>query len=172
MIRKGLVMREEGYKKIYEFFHKSEKRYNIFKLIYELATMLFVIGYALLIVYVFCSESKEAIVRVIFVPAVTFLLCTVLRHVFNRKRPYETLNITPLIPKDKKGHSFPSRHVVSATIIMMAASYVNIWIGLVLFVICVVVSVFRVLAGVHYISDVIGGILFSVICGFLGFYLI
>ena len=165
-------MREEGYKKIYEFFHKSEIRYNIFKLIYELATMLSVIGYALLIVYVFFSEGKEVLVRVIFVPAVTFVLCTILRHLFNRKRPYETLNITPLIPKDKKGHSFPSRHVVSAAIIMMAGAYVNIWIGLVFSVICVVVSVFRVLAGVHYISDVAGGMILSVVCGLVGFFVI
>lgn len=164
-------MSSERYNKFYNFIKENEKRYTIFKVIYKLATRLIVLGYFLLLCYVI-MEDKENIIKVVAVPGATFLLCSILRHFVDRKRPYEVLDITPLIPKEKKGHSFPSRHVVSAAIISMTGWYVSPLIGSIFLCICVIVSVMRVLAGVHYISDVLGGIIFAVICGGIGFWVI
>ena len=40
-----------------------------------------------------------------------FIIVTVVRYKYNRKRPYEIFELH-LIPKDTKGHSWPSRHVL------------------------------------------------------------
>lgn len=80
------------------------------------------------------------------------------------------MNITPLIKKDKKGQSFPSRHVLSATIIAMASMYVNVRLGIIMMLISVAIAVIRPVAGVHYIRDVIGGLIIGIVCGVMGFY--
>lgn len=102
------------------------------------------------------------------VPAVVFVLGTVLRRAINRPRPYEALGFTPLFPKDTKGQSFPSRHCFSAACIAVAALRVCPVCALILAVLALVIALTRVLCGVHYISDVLGGLVFGAAASWLG----
>ena len=82
------------------------------------------------------------------------------------------MDIHPLIVKNKKGQSFPSRHTVSAVIIAMSVFYINkIW-GIIMFAVATFVGVLRILAGVHYVKDVLTGIVMGVLFGVIGFYII
>ena len=65
---------------------------------------------------VYCQE-KEAAVLLTVVPAVSFLLVSAFRKHYNAKRPYELYGFVPLIKKETKGKSFPSRHVFSIFVI-------------------------------------------------------
>ena len=60
-----------------------------------------------------------------------------------------------VIPKDTKGHSWPSRHVFSATIIALVFFPVNMPIGIAMIVCATGIAVIRVISGVHSISDVV-----------------
>lgn len=112
----------------------------------------------------------ERIIRVIIVPAVTFAGVSIFRKVYDAPRPYEVCDVKPLIPKDKKGQSFPSRHTVSAFAIAMACLYVNVWLGVVTLILAVVVASTRVIARVHFVRDVVAGTAISVIVGIIGFW--
>lgn len=112
----------------------------------------------------------ERIIRVIIVPAVTFAGVSIFRKVYDAPRPYEVCGVKPLIPKDKKGQSFPSRHTVSAFAIAMACLYVNVWLGVVTLFLAVVVAATRVIARVHFVRDVVAGTAISVIVGIIGFW--
>lgn len=103
------------------------------------------------------------------VPAVVFLLGTGVRRAINRPRPYETLGFTPLFPKDTKGQSFPSRHCFSAACIAVAAAYVSPLSAVVLGLLAVLIAMTRVLCGVHYISDVLAGLIFGAAASRLGY---
>lgn len=103
------------------------------------------------------------------VPAVVFLLGSGVRRAINRPRPYETLGFVPLFPKDTKGQSFPSRHCFSAACIAVAASYVSPAVAVLLALLAVVIALSRVLCGVHYISDVLAGLVFGAAASWLGF---
>lgn len=102
---------------------------------------------------------------------IPFIALSIFRRLWNRPRPYEALGITPLIPKEKKGRSFPSRHVFSAFIIAMCWLYYIPTVGLVLLVLAAMLAVIRVVGGVHYVSDVVAGFVFAVVCGLTGFWI-
>lgn len=102
------------------------------------------------------------------VPAVVFVLGTALRRAINRPRPYETLGFPPLFPKDTKGQSLPSRHCFSAACIAVAAIPVSPAAAAVLAGLAVVIALTRVLCGVHYISDVLVGLVFGAAASRLG----
>ena len=94
------------------------------------------------------------------------------RYLINRKRPYEKFDVPPVIPKDTKGKSFPSRHVFSATVIAMTFLFMSpwMWLGVALLFVALLEGVVRVVSGVHYISDVIAGMVVGILAAL--FYLV
>jgi len=105
----------------------------------------------------------------ILVPALGFLLLTLVRKWINQPRPYETWEIVPLLDKDSHGNSMPSRHVFSATIISVACLHASLPVGLVLLVLSAFLGFVRVLGGVHYPKDVLVGYACGLLLGILFF---
>ena len=77
-------------------------------------------AYPVLLILLGIRGEKEQLIRTILVPGVSFVLLTAVRARINRPRPYETWNIDPIIHKDTRGNSMPSRHVFSSAVIAMA----------------------------------------------------
>ena len=105
----------------------------------------------------------------ILVPALGFVLLTLVRKWINQPRPYETWGIVPLLDKDSSGNSMPSRHVFSATIISMACFHASLPVGLILLVLSALLGLVRVLGGVHYPKDVLVGYACGLLLGILFF---
>ena len=105
----------------------------------------------------------------ILVPALGFVLLTLVRKWINQPRPYETWEIIPLLDKDSHGNSMPSRHVFSATIISMACLHANLPVGLILLLLSALLGLVRVLGGVHYPKDVLVGYSCGLLLGILFF---
>lgn len=122
------------------------------------------VAYPLFVLHLLWNRDGRWI-KVTAVPAVFFILLTVIRRGINRPRPYETWNISPLIYKDTKGRSMPSRHVFSAAIIAMAFFSIYQLAGIIFLVCSLLLAVIRILGGVHYPSDVICGFLIGVATG-------
>lgn len=97
---------------------------------------------------------------------------TFFRKIFNRPRPYEKFATTSVFGKNKKGESMPSRHTACAFIIAMAFMYVSIPLGIAYLIISTLIMISRVLAGVHFISDVIAGMAISLLYGYFSFFII
>lgn len=171
---------DENYKVIYNWFMKpNSKRFAVLKVFYKLFPILSALIYIGLIFYcVSLSESfnlileNQILMRVVIVPFVTFASVTVMRKFIDAKRPYIKYNYIPLIDKEKTGESFPSRHTLSAAIIAMACLYVNIYLGVIAWIIAVIVGATRYIGGVHFFKDVIFGILIAILCGVIGFWVI
>ena len=90
-------------------------------------------------------------------PAVSFILLSVFRWVLNAPRPYEIFGADPVIKKDTKGKSFPSRHVFSMFVIAVTVLYFCPVPGIVLVAAGVLMAAARVAGGVHFPADVIAG---------------
>lgn len=105
------------------------------------------------------------IIKCIAVPAFMFITLSAARHIMNFPRPYEKYEITPIIPKNKKGRSFPSRHTASAAVIGVTFLYVFPPLGIVFLIIAAFVGISRAVCGVHFPRDVIAGYLYAMICG-------
>ena len=115
------------------------------------------------------KEIGKDLYAYILVPALGFVLLTLVRKWINQPRPYETWEIVPLLDKDSHGNSMPSRHVFSATIISMACLHANLPVGLVLLVLSALLGLVRVLGGVHYPKDVLVGYACGLLLGIFFF---
>lgn len=117
-------------------------------------------------------QRDQRILRFLLIPAAGFAAVTILRKLIAAKRPYEIYGFTPLLQKDTKANSFPSRHVFSNMIIAAAVIYINLPLGIFTAVCGLILAVLRVITGVHFPKDVAAGCMIAVLLGWIGFYLI
>ena len=129
-------------------------------------TRLCYVAYPLALLWLALNRDRRGIPALV-IPAVSFLAVSVFRSVYNAPRPYELLDIRPLIHKDKKGKSFPSRHVFSVFIIAMTFLWLFPPLGAVFLAVGVLLAACRVLGGVHFPRDVIAGALVAIVAGLI-----
>ena len=165
-------MKGESYKNMSAYFSSTKARNNTIKALHDILPMMLYIFYPIQLAILLFNEGigSERFLRFMLVPLGTLIVISIVRALINAKRPYEVYDYTPAVHKDTKGRSFPSRHTVSAFIIAMAFMYINPKIGMIMLVIAALIGVTRVLAGVHFIRDVISGAAIGVIIGVLGFF--
>ena len=102
--------------------------------------------------------------RALIVPAVCFLVCTALRPVIGRERPYDRFGAAPVGEyKPGKGKSMPSRHTASAAAIAFAIIYVypGIPAAAAMLLLAALIALLRVISGQHYPSDVAAALMLS-----------
>ena len=110
--------------------------------------------------------------RALIIPAVCFIVCTVLRPVIGRQRPYDRFGALPVGEYHPgKGKSMPSRHTASAAAIAFAVIYAfpGAPLALAMLALCLLVAALRVLSGQHYLSDVLAALLLSALISLIGY---
>lgn len=152
------------YKKISAPFRKRKYGALVLNLINRILTLTTYLAYPVLLI-VMALWGDHRIFGAILVPAVSFVLFSIVRRWINAKRPYEVLEIDPLIPKNSKGKSFPSRHVFSIFVIAMTFLHICLPLGIVFLIFGILLALIRVIGGVHFPRDVIVGALVGVLCG-------
>ena len=154
----------DNYKKITDFFQAREVGLQALRIIYRFAPMVVAAGYFVCLL-ISIKIGTKLFLSNLAAPVCCFVIVSVLRCVADFPRPYEKESIHPLIPKTKKGHSFPSRHAASAAVIAMAWWNLDVRIGICCLILAAFVAVSRVLAGVHYMRDVVAGLMFGIFVG-------
>lgn len=167
-------MKEEQYKFLSEFFTAGKSRSNTIKALHDILPAIMIFFYPMQLLYLLFTGGvkSEVFIKVLLVPLSVLILVTAIRYVINAKRPYEVYNYTPAVKKETKGKSFPSRHTASAFIIALAFLYVDAKVGVVMLFIATAIGITRVLSGVHFVRDVIGGALISILIGSICFFII
>lgn len=122
----------------------------------------------------FCRDPLVAL-RLLLSLLISFAVVSIFRRAFNAPRPYElydfsTVGLAP--PRVKQGRSFPSRHVHSAAVIATSLFLLNPVMGIVGAVLSVLLAVSRVLRGIHFVRDVVAGMLTGVLSGVIAILLI
>lgn len=159
-------MTEAGYERL---TRPLRERPWLLRLVLGLNRGLTYLGYALyplLLVLVLVTRQAD-FWRFLLVPGISFALLTLVRARIDEPRPYEVLNIDPLIHKDTRGKSFPSRHVFSIFVIAMAWLAYLPPVGATLLVLSALMAFVRVVGGVHWPHDVIAGALCGIAVGLL-----
>lgn len=164
-------MTREQYQKITEPFRDNAGRTKCVAVMNHVLTAVVFFGYPFYLVTLLFAHNMQ-IVRAVCVPAVSFVLLTVIRKRINAPRPYEKFGIPPVIEKNTEGKSFPSRHVFSVFIIAVTIFQTYHAAGIVFGIIGAVLGVIRVLVGVHEPKDVLVGALAGIFCGVLGYYVL
>ncbi len=160
-------MNKKSYEQITIFFEKHPAAIAVISIINRLLTGIGFFAYPLLLLFLFWKKDFYQLVSFIIIPALCFFCLTFFRKMINFPRPYEKFRISPLIPKETQGKSFPSRHVFS--MFLIAALWYLTWkpFGIFLFLSGAFLAVIRVIGGVHFIRDVIAGAFLGIFCGML-----
>ena len=162
---------EQQYKNLLNWVKAQPKLARFLVLSGKLITYFVYAFYPLFIISLIFTQNPAGY-RCVIVPAISFLILSVVRYLMNFPRPYEKYDLTPLYNKTTKGRSFPSRHTFSIFIISVAVFYIYPIIGIVIAIMGLLLAISRVLCGVHFIKDVLVGMLSGIGMGLVGFYLI
>ncbi len=146
----------------------SSKRVGVMlKTISHASVLISVFSYALCLALAFCGDVTFG-VKLCVAGAVPFVTVSVIRRLIDAPRPYELYSFYEDAPKNKKGSSFPSRHVFSAFCVSALSAPVSPWLSLAAAMAGIALSVSRVLLGIHFIRDVCAGALIGITSGLLG----
>lgn len=162
-------MTKQTYLKIATFFsaHIKLKQFTLF--VQKGLELLIYICYPVFLISLFVADN-DFYLRSALVCLWGLIVISLLRKLINAKRPYEVFDTSPIIKKETKGNSFPSRHVFSATVIAMNVLAVCPPAGIVLLICALVIALLRVVLGVHFIKDVVAGAVFGILFGILAFW--
>ncbi|MDE7328090.1 MAG: phosphatase PAP2 family protein [Lachnospiraceae bacterium] len=149
-------MNASWYGKVRKWFLEAPWRMALLTAAYRGLPLFVAAGYPICLVFCLLYR-RELLARAILVPAAMFLAVSVFRHFVNFARPYEKEGIVPLIQKEKQGHSFPSRHAASAGMVAAVWMAYSRPAGILFLAVGILIAVSRVLAGVHYVKDVLAG---------------
>ncbi len=90
-----------------------------------------------------------------------FIIVEFIRALIPRARPFLERQIVQLIPKGAES-AFPSGHAAALFAIATGIYFYNKRAGMWLFFVAILVSIARVVAGVHYPSDILGGVMVGI----------
>lgn len=161
-------MTAEGYSKISRWFRAHPRILGLMEFLNRWLPLCLYAGYPVLLA-VLALRWDSRFWKVLLIPAAVFAIVTIVRKLIDARRPYEMLEISPLISKEKKGQSFPSRHVSAAFILALAFWYISAPLGAIVTAMAVLIAVIRPLAGIHFPRDVIAGVLLSLALGIPAF---
>lgn len=168
--------------KLFYFFNDFVGKSQIFDaLVVFLAAYLqyFLIAAFIVFLYLAAYSKREKIyifwTTIISVVVARGVITEIIRFFYHRSRPFLALQVHKLLSSgwfySDTEWSFPSGH--SAFFFAMAAViylYNKKW-GIWFFMAAILMNISRIVAGVHYPSDIFGGMIVGVIVGYVVFYI-
>lgn len=164
-------MSESFYSKIFDWLDAHQGFKRVMLVANSGLRVLGYIAYPALLVFLVLTQP-DRLVYALVVPATGFGVVTLLRMLLNWPRPYEVFEFIPLVPKNTKGRSFPSRHVCSLVLIAGIWLWVCVPVGVLLLALSVILAVIRVAVGVHFPRDVVAGYVLGLLWTALAFLLV
>ena len=114
-------------------------------------------------------RDPKLTLRLVLTCGIPFVLLSCARRLLDRPRPFEVYDLEPLLPRESRGKSTPSRHVFSICVIGTSFLFLTPQIGVGLLALAVPLAVLRVAAAVHFPHDVIAGAAIGVLAAVIGF---
>lgn len=158
---KGLFFKMRSF---YNFLNHLLNKHTYRIVIYYLVKylpLIFYLIYPVFLLYILVYNSS-LFISSLLKPALGFLFIHMLRKVINRQRPFEVFSLTPIIDHEN-GQSFPSQHTFSSFIISLIIYSQFHIIGIILLCLSLIIALSRLLGGLHFISDILFSIIFTIL---------
>jgi undecaprenyl-diphosphatase len=127
-------------------------------------------AYGLIIILIlwviFFSKRKMYNFSLLFLSGLTsWLVAATLKNILQFKRPFLNLDIVPLY--NETGFSFPSEHMAVFTALAISMFLINRRTGFIFLIIAILIGLSRIILGVHYPVDILGGFVVGLICSLI-----
>ena len=100
---------------------------------------------------------RRAAIEMLTSVALIYLVCEALGRLWPRRRPFERLPDVRSIAAHDPGRSFPSRHVASGLVMAAIGGEEHHALGALMAALAWLLGLSRIVAGLHYPSDVLAG---------------
>ena len=132
------------------------------------ALSVFLCAIALITVLAFDIATADyySLLSAVLTLGVPFVFVSLIRRILSFPRPFEVYSLG--VDIKHRGGSFPSRHAYSAFAIGTYLVFVNIPLGIAVLSLGVIISVVRVLLGLHFVRDVLTGGAIGVVGAIIG----
>lgn len=158
-------MTKEDYQKIFQIVRAFPNGIVLLQMLNRILTFAAALCYILAILVCGLQGEWKTTVVMVLVPAASFVMVSIFRSRYNAQRPYERYGFAPLLPKDTRGKSFPSRHVFSIFVIGSTVFTAFPMPGMLICLSGLLLALLRVVIGVHFPKDVIAGAVTGIVCG-------
>lgn len=113
------------------------------------------------------KELEDVILQCCFAIAISLCIYAPVKILTKRRRPYDSgLDVTPLVPPLDK-YSFPSGHTMNNLTVSLTLAYHIPALLVPAILLPLFLGLLRVFFGVHYLSDIVGGVLLGTAAYFL-----
>ena len=114
--------------------------------------------------YLWIRHKRHDLIRISVSVVVAFAISEVLNFLFPAPRPFVAEGLTPLVevPLSEYYASFPSGHATFLAALGTAVFFTEKRMGVLIFILGILTGIGRVLAGVHYPVDILGGFLIGI----------
>lgn len=155
--------------KLFYFFHnlanKSESLDKVFIFFTDAFLYITVVS---VIVFLCLRKGRNLVKDIIFVflsGGLAWALSKLLKEALETSRPlFELNNVYPLI--EETGYAFPSGHTMPLAAIAFAIFFLNKKAGYIFMLCSLLVGISRIIAGVHYPIDILGGFILGALVSF------
>ena len=104
------------------------------------------------------QKQKEILIFAVVLLPLSYIVAKIVSHFYFDPRPFVVGHFTPLLPH-AADNGFPSDHTLFGAAVAFAVFHFNKKLGVLLLFFSILIGFFRVLAGVHHISDILGSII-------------
>ena len=164
-------MNKETYIKVMDYLYEHKALRKTMVAAERIIEISVVAAYFASLIYALYTSAGKVLISAVTCLTALYL-CTMIRVVADKRRPYEVYDYLPAIDKSTKGQSFPSRHLTSIAVIAISILSLNVPIGIVFLCLTVIMGALRVLLGVHFIKDVAVGAAIGIIIGVVGMFVV
>jgi undecaprenyl-diphosphatase len=150
----------------------------IFKEIFSLSSNIYLREFSLFLSYpftyiviislflwaLFISKKKMFNFSFLFLSVISsWLISNIIKYFIAIERPFRVFDITPLY--NEMGFSFPSQHSAVFATIATCIFFLNKKWGIFFIIVAILVGLSRIVIGVHYPMDILGGFLVGLLVG-------
>ncbi len=114
-------------------------------------------------------KTARTALNIMFALLITLIMGEgIIKHVVKRVRPSEILPEEEQIVDPPRYYSFPSGHTASSfSVVAVTVMRCSPWLFVPVIVLACSIGFSRMYLRVHYLSDVVGGVILGLTCGFL-----
>ncbi|MGB9749899.1 MAG: phosphatase PAP2 family protein [Caldisericia bacterium] len=146
---------------------RNEFLNKLFILITDLGSLEF---YLILISFLFFIFDDRKTIKILFLLMISYLINSLLKNIFKFPRPDENI-VKPVYKESGGGYGFPSGHSQNSLVLWLGLFYIfkKNYLKIVSIILIILISISRLYLGLHFLFDVLGGILIGLIILFLYF---